>query len=150
MKTDDADPMPVQRESLRSREREAWHRDAARTRILEDSGLLLYLFVAGALLLGATGISRLGEPWGWAALSGVPACLIAFWGLRTGRSWARWVGAVVALTLAGGGLFALFLVEGRAWYEWIWGALGPFIWGAIAYDLLKPSARETFERARGE
>ena len=133
-----------------SKKRAAWHQDAARTEIVESHGLLLNTFVVAALFFLIVGFTRLGQGTGWLAFAAAAACGFSFWSLRTGRAWARWFGAGLALLFALGNFAGLFFADDWAWYEWVWALFLPFLWGAVAYDLLKPSARSTFERARGE
>ena len=144
--------MKIQRESLWSRERSAWHKDAARTQIQQRSFLLFGLFALCAILLTFYGASHLGSPGGWAALGGAIACAVAFWGLRTGREWARWAaGGISGLAAV---LYAVLLVSAALGAldlsptQWVMAVWLGVVHAGVAIAFLPARGRQLFRRAR--
>lgn len=138
----------LERESLWSRKRTAWHRDAASSRLRETVGWLPLFLVALALLSLFVGVKNRDSLLGWTALAAAPACLLLVWGMLTGRGWARLVAGGLALLLAvtnAAGLVVQFARgEQPGVLSIVWICLLSVAWASLGVGLLSREGRERF------
>jgi len=140
--------MKPKRQSLWDRKRQGWYRDAARTNIIEAAGWLLWLFFFGTVGLIVNGIGNVDSTFGQLSLVAGIVCAASFFGLRTGKAWARLLGGSIATLLALTPILPLLSCEEYPMNEWILGLTLAAMWAGVAYGLLGPGSSALFEQAR--
>ena len=139
-------------ESLWSKKRSDWYRDAARSEIVENTYYLWPIFALGSLALLAHGLTRLDTTEGWISLACVPLILLLWRALATGREWARWALGLPICALALVSIVALVMqwvsVSEETLSEAIRSTVATSFVFFTAAVLLGPGSKERFAQAR--